>query len=139
MEQAVETALQRFGGIDGVIHAAGLIEDGPLQIKSRESAARVLAPKIQGTLVLQEVLQQALVGRKLDFWLLFSSISSLVPPPGQVDYAAANAFLDAFALSQTGQPVTAVNWGMWAGVGMAGRDPVRHRTVFDPGTPPGPV
>ena len=124
MEQAVEMALQRFGGIDGVIHAAGLIEDGPLQIKSRESAARVLAPKIQGTLVLQEVLQQALAGRKLDFWLLFSSISSLVPPPGQVDYAAANAFLDAFALSQTGQPVTAVNWGMWAGVGMAGRGPV---------------
>ena len=45
-----------------------------------------------------------------------------MPPPGQVDYAAANAFLDAFALSQTGQPITAVNWGMWAGVGMAGRD-----------------
>jgi acyl transferase domain-containing protein/thioesterase domain-containing protein/acyl carrier protein len=115
--EALRLARQRFGDINGVIQAAGSIEDGPLQIKTRESAARVLAPKIHGTLVLQ----QALAGAKLDFLLLFSSISSLLPPPGQVDYAAANAFLDAFALSQAGQPVTSINWGMWAGVGMASR------------------
>jgi acyl transferase domain-containing protein/thioesterase domain-containing protein/acyl carrier protein len=125
MEQTVQMVRQRFGGIDGVIHAAGLIEDGPLQIKNRDSAARVLAPKIQGTLVLQEALGDC----KLDFWLLFSSISALAPPAGQVDYAAANAFLDAFALSQPGQRVTAVNWGMWAGVGMAGRDTVGTHPV----------
>ncbi|HEX9112550.1 MAG TPA: SDR family NAD(P)-dependent oxidoreductase, partial [Terriglobales bacterium] len=116
--EALRIARQRFGDIHGVVHAAGLIEDGPLQIKTRESAARVLAPKIQGTLVLQ----QALGDSKLDFLLLFSSISSLAPPAGQIDYAAANAFLDAFALSQAGQPVMAVNWGLWADVGMAGRD-----------------
>jgi acyl transferase domain-containing protein len=116
--EALHIARQRFGDIHGVIHAAGLIEDGPLQIKTRESAARVLAPKIQGTLVLQ----QALGDSKLDFLLLFSSISSLAPPAGQVDYAAANAFLDVFALSQAGQPVTAVNWGLWADVGMAVRE-----------------
>lgn len=126
MEQAVRMARQRFGGVDGVIHAAGLIEDGPLQIKSRDSAARVLAPKIKGTLVLQEALGDC----KLDFWLLFSSVSSLVPPAGQVDYASANAFLDAFALSQSGQPVTAVNWGMWADVGMAGRDRVGGHPIL---------
>jgi len=130
MDDAVRAAQRRFGRIDGVIQAAGLIEDGPLQIKTRESAARVLAPKIQGTLALQ----QALGDRQFDFWLLFSSISSLAPPPGQVDYAAANAFLDAFALSQTGLRVTAINWGMWAGVGMAGRDlagshPIRGRRL----------
>ena len=115
IEGALRIARQRFGDIHGVIHAAGLIEDAPLQIKTRESAARVLAAKIQGTLALQEVL----ANDKLDFLLLFSSISSLLPPAGQVDYAAANAFLDAFAVSQTGQPVTAINWGLWAGVGMA--------------------
>ena len=124
--EALRVARQRFGDIHGVIHAAGLIEDGPLQIKTRESAARVLAPKIQGTLVLQ----QALGDSKLDFLLLFSSISSLAPPAGQVDYAAANAFLDAFALSQAGQPVTALNWGLWADVGLAGRDVAgRHSIV----------
>ena len=116
--EALQSARQRFGDILGVFHAAGLIEDGPLQIKSRESAARVLAPKIQGTLVLQ----QALAGSKLDFLILFSSISSFLPPAGQVDYAAANAFLDAFALSQPGQPVTAVNWSLWGDVGMGVRE-----------------
>ena len=115
---ALRIARQRFGNIHGVIHAAGLIEDGPLQIKTRESAARVLGPKIQGTLALQHALGDS----KLDFLLLFSSISSLAPPAGQVDYAAANAFLDAFALSQASQPVTALNWGLWADVGLAGRD-----------------
>jgi acyl transferase domain-containing protein/thioesterase domain-containing protein len=116
--KALQIAHQRFGDVNGVIHAAGLIDDGPLQLKTRASAARVLAPKIQGTLVLQEALHDT----KLDFFLLFSSISSLAPPAGQVDYAAANAFLDAFALGQTGQPVTAVNWGLWADVGMASQD-----------------
>jgi acyl transferase domain-containing protein/thioesterase domain-containing protein/acyl carrier protein len=118
MKEALRAVERHCGGINGVIHAAGSIEDGPLQIKTRESASRVLAPKIQGTLVLQ----QALGDSKLDFLLLFSSISSLAPPAGQVDYAAANAFLDAFAVSQTGQPVTAVNWSLWADVGMAGRN-----------------
>ncbi len=115
--EALRIARQRFGDIHGVIQAAGLIEDAPLQIKTRDSAARVLAPKIQGTLALQ----QALGNSKLDFLFLFSSISSLAPPAGQIDYAAANAFLDAFALSQAGQPVTAVNWGLWADVGLASR------------------
>src|SRR5436190_12022568 len=117
MAEALRLVEQRLGGLNGVIHAAGLIEDGPLQIKTRESAARVLASKIQGTLVLQ----QAIAGNKLDFLILFSSISSILPPAGQVDYAAANAFLDAFALSQPGQPVTAVNWGLWGDVGMGAR------------------
>ncbi len=124
--RVLQIARQSFGDIHGVIHAAGLIEDGPLQIKTRESAARVLAPKIQGTLVLQQALRDC----KLDFWLLFSSISSLMPPAGQVDYAAANAFLDAFAVSQAGQPVTAVNWGLWADLGMAARDTAGSHAIL---------
>ena len=128
-ENALRVARQRFGRIDGVIHAAGLIEDGPLQIKTRESANRVLAPKVQGTLALQK----ALADDKLDFQLLFSSVSSLQPPAGQVDYAAANAFLDAFALSQTDQPVTSINWGLWADVGMGvqttGNHPILGRRL----------
>ncbi|HYM74921.1 MAG TPA: SDR family NAD(P)-dependent oxidoreductase [Candidatus Dormibacteraeota bacterium] len=125
-QEALQVVQQRFGALNGVIHAAGLIEDGPLQVKTRESAARVLAPKVQGTLVLQEALR----GHKLDFWLLFSSISSITPPPGQVDYAAANAFLDAFALSQTGQSTTAVNWSLWSDVGMATRDTAGSNTIL---------
>jgi acyl transferase domain-containing protein/thioesterase domain-containing protein/acyl carrier protein len=130
-ENAVRTAKQRFGTIDGVFHAAGVIEDAPLQIKMRDNAARVLAPKIQGTLALQDALRDY----KLDFWVLFSSVSSLTPPSGQVDYAGANAFLDAFANSRAGQPVTAVNWGMWSGVGMAEKNlggiyPILNRRII---------
>lgn len=115
MRAAVALAQKQFGKIDGVLHAAGVLEDGPLMVKSAESAARVLAPKVQGTLVLEEALR----GIPLRCFVVFSSISSILPPAGQVDYAAANAFLDAFALSRDN--VTAINWGSWRQVGMAAR------------------
>ena len=115
MAAAVKLACERFGAMHGVIHAAGVVEDGPLLAKERESAARVLDPKIKGTLVLDEIL----ANHPLDFFVLFSSISSLSPPPGQVDYAAANAFLDAFALSRSSSRTIAINWGLWRDVGMA--------------------
>ena len=80
----------------------------------------MLAPKVKGALVLDEVLR----GESLDFFALFSSVSSILGIEGQVDYAAANAFLDAFAASRSaagmGQTV-AVNWGAWQEVGMAAR------------------
>ncbi|HWG58035.1 MAG TPA: SDR family NAD(P)-dependent oxidoreductase [Candidatus Acidoferrales bacterium] len=122
MELAVREALRRFGAIHGVIHAAGAIEDRPVQTKTRESAARVLGPKVHGSLVLKKVLE----GVPLDFMALFSSVSSLVPPAGQVDYAAANAVLDSIASSEPAAPVIAINWGLWRGVGMGARAAASH-------------
>jgi thioesterase domain-containing protein/acyl carrier protein len=90
-------------------------------LKSPPSAARVLDPKVHGTLVLEEALRNL----PLSCFVLFSSISSIFPPPGQVDYAAANAFLDAFALSRKG-PVTVINWGAWGGTGMVARSAFPH-------------
>jgi acyl transferase domain-containing protein/thioesterase domain-containing protein/acyl carrier protein len=131
MKQAVRLAHQRFGAINGVIHAAGVIEDSPLMIKTRESAARVLEPKIKGTLVLNEVLRD----QPLDFFVLFSSVSALIPPAGQVDYAAANAFLDAFATSRRDPRVISINWGLWRDVGMGARTipphPLLQRRVVE--------
>jgi NADP-dependent 3-hydroxy acid dehydrogenase YdfG/acyl carrier protein len=121
MRNVVATALSNFGKIDGVFHAAGVLDDAPLMIKERQSAERVLSPKIRGTLVLEAVLRNI----PLRCFVLFSSISSIFPPPGQVDYAAANAFLDAFATSRKG-PVTVVNWGAWRDVGMAARTSSSH-------------
>jgi acyl transferase domain-containing protein/thioesterase domain-containing protein len=121
MRSAVALARKQFGKIDGVFHAAGVLDDGPLALKTAESVARVLDPKVRGTLVLEE----ALGGAPLSCFVLFSSISSILPPAGQVDYAAANAFLDAFALSRKG-PVTAVNWGDWREAGMAARSASPH-------------
>lgn len=116
MKAAVTKARSRFGKISGVFHTAGVLNDGPLMLKTAESATRVLDPKVRGTLALEEALR----GEPIACFVLFSSISSIQPPAGQVDYAAANAFLDAFALSHKG-PVTVINWGAWREIGMAAR------------------
>ncbi len=121
MRKVVEQTRRQFGKIDGVFHAAGILDDGPLMLKTAESAARVLDPKVRGTLVLEEALREV----PLSCFVLFSSISSIFPPAGQVDYAGANAFLDAFALSR-GDPVTVVNWGAWHAVGMSVRSASPH-------------
>jgi acyl transferase domain-containing protein len=118
MRAAVSHARHKFGRIDGVIHAAGVLDDGLIQLKLKDAANRVLAPKVKGTLVLE----QALVGVELDFLVLFSSVSCYTAPVGQVDYVAANAFLDAFAAAHhaAGKPWTvAINWGRWRETGMA--------------------
>jgi acyl transferase domain-containing protein/thioesterase domain-containing protein len=121
MRNIVALARKKFGKIDGVFHAAGILDDGPLLLKTAQSAARVLDPKVRGTLVLEDVLRD----EPLTCFVLFSSISSIMPPAGQVDYAAANAFLDAFALSRKG-PVTVINWGAWSEVGMGARSASPH-------------
>ena len=67
--------------------------------------------------------------RPLDFFLLFSSSSTAVAPPGQVDYVGANAFLNAFAHADRKRArhnTVAVNWGLWSDVGMAA-DSASHR------------
>ena len=118
MRKVVDQAKDRFGGIQGVIHTAGLIKDGIIQLKSRETVEQVLAPKVKGTLVLDTILRD----EKLDFFVLFSSVSAISGPAGQADYAAANAFLDAFAHQKASRDDTytlAINWGVWQGVGMA--------------------
>jgi acyl transferase domain-containing protein/thioesterase domain-containing protein len=121
LQRAWQTAEERFGQIDGVIHAAGVVEDAPFLSKTRDSAARVLAPKVKGTIVLDEVTRN----KSLDFVVLFSSISSVLPPQGQIDYAAANAFLDSFAEQRQPQ-VRAVNWGLWRDGGMGDRNTKAH-------------
>ncbi|NOT08100.1 MAG: SDR family NAD(P)-dependent oxidoreductase [Gemmatimonadales bacterium] len=118
MRTVVKNAQARFGSIDGVLHTAGVLSDGVIQLKDPAVAAQVLAPKVRGTLVLEA----ALAGQPLDFLVLFSSVSSFSGLAGQVDYAAANAFLDAYAQERVirdGTYTVAVNWSAWQEVGMA--------------------
>ncbi len=118
MRRAVEAALARFGTIHGVIHAAGVAGGGVIQLKAAAAAARVLAPKVAGT----RSLMAALAGVRLDFVVLCSSTIAVAGGLGQVDYCAANNFLDAFAHDAFlgGGPYTvSVNWGAWEQVGMA--------------------
>jgi acyl transferase domain-containing protein/acyl carrier protein len=117
MAAVASRAQQRFGRINGVLHAAGVPGQGIIQLKHPTDIKRILSPKIEGTMVLASAFNLA----ELDFFLLFSSLSSLLGGPGQVDYAAANAFLDAFAhaISKKGVRVLSINWDRWAEVGMA--------------------
>jgi amino acid adenylation domain-containing protein len=120
MRAVVAAAEQRFGAIHGVIHAAGVPGGGLLQAKSRETAERVLAPKVRGALVLAEIFSGG-EGAELDFFALTSSITVLLPQVGQTDYVAANAFLDAFAAvrARAGEAAVAINWDAWRETGMA--------------------
>ncbi len=114
MAAAVAAVKERFGPIHGAIHAAGVLGAGLLQSKTREAADAVLDPKVRGALILDHLLR----GEPLDFLVLCSSISALSGALGQVDYCAANAFLDAFARWR-GRPAVAVDWDRWQGEGMA--------------------
>ncbi|MDT4955720.1 MAG: hypothetical protein QOJ02_3858 [Acidobacteriota bacterium] len=118
MREVIKSAAARFGQINGVIHSAGVAGGRMIQLQTPEEAARVLLPKAQGTLVLHSILKD----EGLDFFVLCSSLSSILGALGQVDYCAANAFLDAFAQhanSPGGNRVVSVNWDTWQEVGMA--------------------
>jgi acyl transferase domain-containing protein/acyl carrier protein len=119
LARALDEGRRRFGAINGVIHAAGLLEPGIIQLKTRATAERVISAKLAGTLALWQELEKD----KPDFLFLCSSISTAVGGPGLADYRAANAFLDAFARSQStvGSPtrVVSVKFDAWQEVGMA--------------------
>jgi thioesterase domain-containing protein/NAD(P)-dependent dehydrogenase (short-subunit alcohol dehydrogenase family) len=117
MRDVFRTARDRFGEIHGVLHTAGVVKDELVQLKLESDVEDVFGPKIHGTVVLDSLLEEAGV----ELFVLFSSTSSVAAPAGQIDYVAANAFLDAYAHSRSGSPVrtVAINWGIWNDVGMA--------------------
>lgn len=120
MERAIAEFCQKFGALNGIVHAAGVPGGGVIQRKIRETAQEVLAPKLWGTLVLDAIAKDM----PLDFFVLCSSLVSIKGVFGQVDYVAANAFLDAFAHYKTtadGTFTVAINWDAWREVGMAAR------------------
>ncbi len=100
----------------GVVHAAGVLDDGMVGSQSWDRFAGVLSPKLAGAWHLHA--QTA--GLPLDFFVLYSSIAPLLGVPGQSSYAAANAYLDALAWERRrqGLAATSVNWGPWSAGGM---------------------
>ncbi len=126
-EHAVEALLEqvRVAGppLRGIVHAAGVLDDGAVLTQEWQRFARVLAPKVIGARLLERLTD----GDSLDWFLVFSSAASLVGSPGQANHAAANATLDTLAherrrLGRSGQ---SINWGPWSGVGAAAGEAVQ--------------
>ena len=105
------------GGIKGIIHAAGVLDDGTLQSQTWSRFATTISPKVIGAWNLHQATQDI----DLDFFVMFSSVASLIGSPGQSNYGVANAGLDAIARYRRSLnlPATSINWGPWGDAGMA--------------------
>lgn len=117
MRAAVAQGEAALGPVRAVIHAAGVVDDGPMLAKTPAAVEEVFAPKIHGTQVIDALFPDG----RLDLMVVFSSTSTVTAPAGQVDYVAANDYLNAFAQARAGgrTRVVAIDWGIWSGVGMA--------------------
>ncbi|MGW4774507.1 SDR family NAD(P)-dependent oxidoreductase [Nocardia sp. NPDC004278] len=117
--EAVLAAIPAEFPLSGVVHSAGVVDDGTIETLTGEQVDRVFAPKVDGTWLLHDLTRAA----ELSAFVVFSSVAGVAGSPGQGNYAAANAFADAIVRlrRQRGLPGVAVAWGPWhAGSGMTG-------------------
>ncbi|EIW19673.1 SDR family oxidoreductase, partial [Pelosinus fermentans] len=122
VNRLVESIQEEFGGLHGILHCAGVIRDNFILKKTQEEMQEVLSPKVLGLVNLD----QATKDIKLDFFILFSSIAGSLGNAGQADYAAANAFMDAYAeyrndlaaQQQRQGKMLSMNWPLWQDGGM---------------------
>jgi acyl transferase domain-containing protein/acyl carrier protein len=128
-EADVATALARAGGerppLRGVIHSAGVLDDGALVQQTWSRFETVMAPKVVGAWHLDRLTRE----QPLDFFVLYSSVASTFGSRGQANHSAANAYLDALSHARraAGRPALSINWGVWSEVGAAVRHGVDKR------------
>lgn len=117
MKRLIQEVKDTFGTINGIIHAAGVAGNGLLINRSEEIFNSVIRPKVDGAFILDSLTRDF----KLDFFVLFSSIQSVLGGAGQGDYTAANAYLDSFTYyrNKNGRHTITINWPSWKETGMA--------------------
>jgi len=135
MARVRDQVIDSLGGLDGIVHAAGVPGGGLAEVKDEAAARAVLEPKLAGSLVLLSTLGEI----TRDFIALCSSVTAVTGGVGQVDYCGANAFLDALAGSGHGLPgkVISLNWGGWSEVGMLAKalEPDAPHPLLPPDAP----
>ncbi|HEX8700828.1 MAG TPA: SDR family NAD(P)-dependent oxidoreductase [Myxococcaceae bacterium] len=127
-EAALAQLLERIGErLRGVVHAAGVIDDALLEAQDAARFERVARPKVQGVSLLDRLTRQ----HALDFFVAYSSVASVLGSPGQSNYAAANAYVDAVCLARRAQglPAVSINWGPFSGVGLAAAEEQRGQRL----------
>ncbi len=128
-EAAVDALFATLPPLDGVFHAAGTVRPGTLRAKTDAEIEQVLAAKVRGTVLLAGALRRH--GQEPAVRVAFSSVSSVLPGLAGAlgDYAAANAFLDAFAAAErlAGRPWQSIGFGPVAGAGLAAGSPAGTR------------
>lgn len=120
LANVLERARAELSPLHGIVHAATVIDDGLIRNLDAERIHKVLAPKIDGARHLEALTQQA----PLDFFVVYSSATTLFGNPGQGNYVAANHWLEAFAARRRAQglPATCVRWGAIEDVGFLARN-----------------
>ncbi len=115
--RSILAQIQQLPPLRGVVHAAGVVDDHTLLELDASHLANVFAPKARGAWNLHEATKTL----PLDFFVIYSSATGLVGSPGQANYAAANAFVDALAVARRrlGLPATSIQWGPFSTLGMA--------------------
>ena len=117
VSRLMQTISNEFPPLKGVVHSAGILDDGILAQLDWDRFARLFEPKVYGSWLLHEYTKSL----ELDFFILKSSLLSLLGSAGQGNYAASNTFLDSLAAHRRakGLPATAINWSAWSGGGLA--------------------
>ena len=112
----------------GIIHAAGVLDDGVLQHQNWRRFETVLRPKIAGALNLHRATRHL----RLDFMIFYSSVAGLLGSPGQANHCAASAFMDSLAHMRRseGLPCLSINWGAWADAGAAVKEGASSRAML---------
>ncbi|WP_054749643.1 SDR family oxidoreductase [Ruminiclostridium josui] len=113
----INSIKEKYGNIHGIIHSAGVADDRLIIEKNKEDFDAIIRAKVYGTWLLNHFSN----AENLDFFILFSSVSSILAAPGQGDYSAANAYLDSFSDYRrgNGKKATTINWVAWKEIGMA--------------------
>lgn len=120
-KQDLEKIIKEISGSDnplkGIIHSAGLLDDGTILNQNEEKFKKVISPKILGAWYLHELTKDM----SLDFFIMYSSVASLLGSAGQSNHSAANSFLDALAgyRRRNGLEAASINWGVWSEIGSA--------------------
>lgn len=115
----LEVSLATLPPLGGIVHAAGVLDDGPVESLAADRWQRVMAPKIAGGWNMHRLAQR----HPVDFLVFFSAGAALLGSAGQANYAAANGAMDALAgwRRASGLPALSIHWGVWDEVGMAAR------------------